>query len=61
MLVISKSIVLAQIRKQIWKAQGLVRISYAIYPDPSPLFYERRALKRADASKVIRIVYLKLQ
>jgi hypothetical protein len=29
MLVISKPFVLAQIRKQIWKAQGLVRISYA--------------------------------
>jgi hypothetical protein len=61
MLVISKSFVLAQIRKQIWKAQVFIRISYGICLDPSPLFYERRALKRADASKVTHIVSLKLQ
>jgi hypothetical protein len=38
MLVISKPFVLAEIWKQIWKAQGLVRISYAICLDPSPVF-----------------------
>jgi hypothetical protein len=59
MLVISKPFVLAQIWKPIWKAQGLIRISYAICSDPSPIFYERRVLKHADASKIIHIVSLK--
>jgi hypothetical protein len=27
--------------------KGLICISYAICPDPSPILYERRALKRA--------------
>jgi hypothetical protein len=29
--------------------------------DLSPIFYERRALKRADASKLVNIVSLNLQ
>jgi hypothetical protein len=44
-----------------WKAQGLIRISYAIYPDPSPNFTIGGRLNAPDAPKVVHCVSFKLQ
>jgi hypothetical protein len=61
MLVISKPFVLAQIWKQIWKAQGLIRISYATCLIYLLYFTWGGLLNAPDASKVTHIVSLKLQ
>jgi hypothetical protein len=58
---ISKPFVIAQIRKQIWKAQGIIRISYAICPINLLHFTTGGRLNAPDALKVVHIVSLNLQ
>jgi hypothetical protein len=40
------------------EAQGLVRISYALCPDQSPIFYDRRAQERARCIENLYHFYL---
>jgi hypothetical protein len=60
MPVISKLLELAQIPKQIGKAQGLLPTSYAICPHPPPISYDMWARIRARFIKSCTHCLLKL-